>query len=66
VGFDVGQVTGRSAELAGVGLVSIRERAVQMGGEARFISQPGQGTEVIVEIPLRDAWRQGIRESGNR
>lgn len=52
IGFNVDEVPSRPAEFAGVGLVSIRERAAQMGGEARFISQPGQGTEVIVEIPL--------------
>jgi len=51
-GFDVEQITARPSELAGVGLVSIRERAAQMGGTAHITSQPGQGTAVVVKIPL--------------
>jgi signal transduction histidine kinase/ligand-binding sensor domain-containing protein len=34
------------------GLVGMRERAEQMGGEARVNSTPGAGTEVTVRVPI--------------
>jgi signal transduction histidine kinase/sugar lactone lactonase YvrE len=34
------------------GLVAIRERVEKIGGELKLLSQPGQGTEVIVNAPL--------------
>lgn len=36
----------------GFGLVSLRERAKRAGGEATILSQPGMGTQVVVEVPL--------------
>ena len=37
---------------SGVGLVSMRERAAELGGECRIESAPGGGTRVIVTFPL--------------
>lgn len=37
---------------AGVGLSSMRERALEIGGEFKVESGPGQGTRVRVEFPL--------------
>jgi signal transduction histidine kinase/ligand-binding sensor domain-containing protein len=34
------------------GLVGMRERAEQMGGRAEVRSEPGQGTEVTVRVPI--------------
>ena len=34
------------------GLVGMRERAVQIGGSFRINSSPGEGTEVIVDVPV--------------
>jgi ligand-binding sensor domain-containing protein/signal transduction histidine kinase len=34
------------------GLVGMRERAVEMGGSAVINSSPGEGTEVVVSIPI--------------
>jgi len=34
------------------GLIGMRERAERLGGELRLASQPGQGTEVEVSVPL--------------
>lgn len=34
------------------GLVGMRERAEQMGGEAHVNSEPGAGTEVVVRVPI--------------
>ncbi len=46
-GFDPERVRDNS-----FGLVGIRERALMMGGDARFVSAPGHGTEIHVRIPL--------------
>jgi signal transduction histidine kinase len=35
----------------GIGLVAMRERAVELGGTLELRSQPGGGTEVIVVVP---------------
>ena len=34
------------------GLIGMRERAERLGGELRLASQPGEGTEVEVTVPL--------------
>ncbi len=36
----------------GHGLIGIRERALMLGAEAKFISSPGAGTAVTVVVPL--------------
>ena len=40
---------------AGVGLVSMRERAAELGGECLITSTPGQGTRVHLWLPLPQA-----------
>lgn len=48
-GFDgTGAVAGR-----GLGLLSMKERATQVGGSATVASSPGRGTVVTVTLPLR-------------
>jgi len=37
---------------AGIGLVGMRERLSQCGGELRILSHPGQGATVLATIPL--------------
>lgn len=49
VGFDV------QAKSPGIGLVSMRERAVAMGGDFRMVSAPGQGVSISVLLPLESA-----------
>ena len=34
------------------GLVGMRERAKQIGGELRVVSAPGTGTEIVVDAPI--------------
>jgi signal transduction histidine kinase len=46
----------------GLGLVSMRERAAQFGGELRFESMPGHGTRVIADLP---AWSREMREASD-
>lgn len=53
VGFDPGQVQGEH-----FGLRGIRERASLLGGRAAIDTAPGQGTRILVELPLVQANRQ--------
>jgi signal transduction histidine kinase len=39
---------------SGVGLISMRERAEEVGGHLHIESSPGQGTHVVAELPLVD------------
>jgi PAS domain S-box-containing protein len=41
----------------GVGLGSMRQRALRLGGELEVESEPGEGTRVRLRIPMRNALR---------
>jgi signal transduction histidine kinase len=49
-GFDLEQVRGGSSQKFGLRLM--RERAEEVGGSLAVYSQPGQGTKVVVQMPL--------------
>lgn len=49
-GFDPGRLGER--EKAGFGLQVMRERAESLGGDISIQSEPGQGTRVVLRIPL--------------
>lgn len=60
--------------ITGNGLKSMRQRAEEMGGAIRIESQPGKGTQIVLEAPFRriESWLQWLRrgwrdqgESGN-
>jgi PAS domain S-box-containing protein len=52
-GFDYKQITGSyPSESGSLGISIVRERAAQFGGSFRIESQPGKGTQVMVEIPI--------------
>ena len=56
-GFDISKLTRVSPSGRGAGVFTIKERAKLVGGSCRFQSNPGQGTKMMVNIPLeRDAW----------
>jgi two-component system, NarL family, sensor histidine kinase UhpB len=38
----------------GIGLIGMRERLEQVGGTLKIRSTPGQGTEIVAEIPLKE------------
>ncbi len=59
VGFGSGTPPDEAAH-RGLGLVSMRERAAQFGGELRLESLPGRGTRVIADLP---AWSRDTREA---
>ncbi len=48
-GFDL-----KTVQRTGFGLAGIRERACLLGGKFRIESQPGQGTRIVVELPLTE------------
>lgn len=48
IGFDMSAVRG------GIGIENIRRRAQSFGGSVRFISAPGEGCEVLVELPVAE------------
>jgi signal transduction histidine kinase len=54
IGFNVAG-TGRFSTGSGLGLVSMRERAAQVGGVMYVTSRTGRGTEVVADLPARDA-----------
>ena len=39
---------------SGLGLLGMQERARQCGGEINVVSHPGEGTRIVVRIPLED------------
>jgi signal transduction histidine kinase len=49
-GFDPQDVF--SSRAGHFGVIGMRERAERLGGELRFASNPGEGTEVEVTVPL--------------
>ena len=51
-GFDVEEAIASKDRPRGLGLIGMQERVALMRGTLNFISGPGQGTEVRVEIPL--------------
>lgn len=46
-GFDVNQ------KIRGMGLRSIRERAASIRGSLQIQSEPGQGTRVLIQVPIK-------------
>jgi signal transduction histidine kinase len=52
VGFDQDKVMKTSKRKGPLGLLIMRERAIQLDGEFTLESQRGKGTHVLVEIPL--------------
>lgn len=51
IGFDVPLVLARRGE-QGLGLIGMKERVHAVGGTLHFSSAPGEGTEVLITIPL--------------
>ena len=53
-GFDVKEAQASSSGFGKWGLMSMRQRAISLGGVLTINSIPNQGTEILVKIPLRD------------
>jgi signal transduction histidine kinase len=52
VGFEVPAHLGGYVSKGKLGLVSMRERAEEVGGTCEIESEQGQGTRIVVEVPL--------------
>ena len=50
----------------GLGLTGMRERVEQMDGDLQITSAPGQGTNVVVVLPVPDEKTKLARLSGSR
>ena len=51
LGFDVGRLR-RPDGPRGLGLIGIRERAAQLHGTVHIDAEPGEGTRLVVELPM--------------
>jgi signal transduction histidine kinase len=51
-GFEVGTMVGPSLPARGAGLLGIQERADLLGGTLSIESTPGQGTRLIIKVPI--------------
>ena len=58
-GFHVSRFRPRSDQRHGMGLVSMRERAASFNALFVLDSHPGQGTEIIVELPRTESGSNG-------
>jgi signal transduction histidine kinase len=45
------------SDSSGLGLISMRERAEELGGRLTVISAPGEGTKITVQVPLEASIR---------
>jgi two-component system sensor histidine kinase DegS len=52
IGFEYDNISVEKGEKDKLGIMLMTERAVQVDGELRVESRPGEGTQVIVEIPV--------------
>jgi two-component system CheB/CheR fusion protein len=62
-GFDPGKVV-TSADTGGFGLISLRERLGYLGGAMEVKSIPGDGTSVVVNVPLLPDVRAKAEDKG--
>ncbi|MFI5330263.1 MAG: PAS domain S-box protein [Desulfobaccales bacterium] len=53
-GFDVEKVQARESTRRGLGLAAMEERGRMLGGKVDIKSQPGEGTEIILSVPMRN------------
>lgn len=54
VGFSVRAVMRRGKDGQGLGLQGMKERIALLGGKLEIHSQPGKGTQVSIQVPLRN------------
>jgi signal transduction histidine kinase len=52
VGFNVGAVDGNYEQRGSLGMVNMRERSELVSGALRIISAEGEGTRIILEVPI--------------
>lgn len=62
VGFDVQQVKARYDEQGSLGMINMQERTEMINGQLRIHSGVGQGTRVILNLPLSENLRGEDKE----
>lgn len=62
VGFDVQQVKARYDEQGSLGMINMQERTEMINGQLRINSGVGQGTRVILNLPLSENLRGEDKE----
>jgi signal transduction histidine kinase len=60
VGFVVPRKLADLANGGHSGLLKMRERIEAVGGNWRVLSQPGQGTRIVVDVPLAVQDEEGV------
>ncbi len=63
--LDDGRGFDPAAATMGFGVRGMRERAARLGGTLRIQSHPGEGTEIVFDLPASDVWRR-VDLSGER
>jgi signal transduction histidine kinase len=56
IGFDLGSLIAHAPDVRdrrGLGIMGMKERALLIGGAMEICSQPGIGTKIVVQIPLK-------------
>ena len=64
-GFDVSKLTGIDQSGRGAGLFIMRERTSLLGGRGYVHSEPGKGTRIIAEIPIKRTAENLSEEMGD-
>ena len=54
IGFDLSSIQVTPGSLRGLGLMGMRERLELLGGELEVSSLPGQGSELVITVPLNE------------
>ena len=54
IGFDISRYYNRHNGATSLGLVGMRERVVNNGGQFHVRSAPGEGTEIFALFPIGD------------
>ena len=62
-GFDLDKVDRPEITPTGFGLLNIRERLTNFGGEFQIESVPGKGSQITLIAPV-DSTRNGLRPKG--
>ena len=58
-GFDVEKAMARESTRRGLGLAAMQERGRMLGGKVDIKSRPGEGTEIILSVPIRNGDEEG-------
>lgn len=54
VGFDVGEIEQNQKKYLSFGILGMHERAEDIGADLEITSSPGEGTKVVLFVPIRD------------